>query len=67
MFPDLGPAGTWPEAVVVDLDLIREGKGHKAALDRMLAEGGFRRAAYTGAEGPRRTALYMRSRASATP
>jgi hypothetical protein len=54
MFPELGPE--WPDALIVDLDLVAESPHEAAVLARCREEGGFREAARTSTG----TALFVR-------
>jgi uncharacterized membrane protein len=55
MFPDIGPSGTWPDILLVDLGSARGDPRQQELLDRCLARG-FREALRT----PSGTALFLR-------
>lgn len=63
MFPDTGPAGTWPDALVVDEPLVAAHPRDGEVFDRARREAGFREVART----PGGTVLLMRGAAPPGP
>jgi uncharacterized membrane protein len=47
MFPDMGPEGTWPDALVVDETWAATNPWEAMALDRARQDGGFHEVAHT--------------------
>ena len=63
LFPDTGPPGTWPDALVVDEPLLAGHPRDEETWERARSEGGFREVART----PRGTVLLVRHAAFASP
>jgi len=59
MFPDTGPAGSWPDALLVDVPTLRGDPRREAAYARALEGGDFQEVSRT----PRGTVLLLRGEA----